>query len=141
MGDLCRTFERTRAQLEQNHRELWRAIEERKRLNAAFAHDLRTPLTVLRGYVDFLGRYVPQGKITEEKLLSTLSTMSHHITRLEQYVATMNEAQRLDDISAKPGRFPALPWQTCCTRAFPFWARRRALPFRSALTCGTSPCG
>lgn len=108
MGDLCRTFERTRAQLEQNHRELWRAIEERKRLNAAFAHDLRTPLTVLRGYVDFLGRYVPQGKITEEKLLSTLSTMSHHITRLEQYVATMNEAQRLDDISAKPRQVSGL---------------------------------
>ena len=60
MGELCRTFERTRAQFEQNNRELWRMIEERKRLNAAFAHDLRTPLTVLRGYVDFLATYVPQ---------------------------------------------------------------------------------
>ncbi len=67
MGDLCRMFESTRAQLEENHRELWRAIEERKRLNAAFAHDLRTPLTVLRGYVDFLAAYVPQGKVREEK--------------------------------------------------------------------------
>lgn len=104
MGDLCRMFESTRAQLEENHRELWRAIEERKRLNAAFAHDLRTPLTVLRGYVDFLAAYVPQGKVREEKLLSTLSTMSSHITRLENYVDTMNEAQRLEDISALPRR-------------------------------------
>lgn len=102
LGELCRMFERTRSQLEENNRGLWRAIEERKRLNAAFAHDLRTPLTVLRGYVDFLAAYVPQGKIREEKLLSTLSTMSNHITRLEQYVDTMNEAQRLDDISALP---------------------------------------
>ena len=77
-------------------------IEERKRLNAAFAHDLRTPLTVLRGYVDFLAAYVPQGKVREEKLLSTLATMSSHINRLEHYVDTMNEAQRLDDISPQP---------------------------------------
>ncbi len=102
MGELCCTFERTRAQFEQNNRDLWRMIEERKRLNAAFAHDLRTPLTVLRGYVDFLATYVPQGKVREEKLLSTLSTMSSHINRMEHYVDTMNEAQRLDDISPQP---------------------------------------
>ena len=28
----------------------WRMTEEHRKLNAAFAHDLRTPLTVLQGY-------------------------------------------------------------------------------------------
>lgn len=54
MGRLCSSFDKMRASLEENNREMWRAMEERKRLNAAFAHDLRTPLTVLRGYSDFL---------------------------------------------------------------------------------------
>ncbi|MFD2880718.1 HAMP domain-containing protein [Paenibacillus rhizoplanae] len=54
MGQLCGSFERMRAALEDNNRQMWRSIEDRKQLNAAFfSHDLRTPLTVLRGYADF----------------------------------------------------------------------------------------
>jgi Signal transduction histidine kinase len=98
MGRLCVSFETMREALFENNRELWWMIEERKRLNAAFSHDLRTPLTVLRGYSDFLKAYVPQGKIGEEKLLSTISTISGQIARLESYVQTMGEVQKLEDI-------------------------------------------
>jgi len=99
MGQLCASFETMRSALEKNNRAMWRAMEERKRLNAAFAHDLRTPLTVLRGYADFLQNYLPQGKVSEEKLLSTVSTMSGHIARLENYVRQMSEVQKLEDIT------------------------------------------
>lgn len=88
-----------RAALEDNNRQMWRSIEDRKQLNAAFSHDLRTPLTVLRGYTDFLNRYLPEGKISKEKLLDTITTMSIHILRLENYVQIMGEAQKLEDIS------------------------------------------
>lgn len=99
MGNLCRSFETMRDCLEQNNKEMWRSIEERKRLNAAFSHDLRTPLTVLKGYTDFLQSYIPQNKIEQEKLLSTLKIMENHIARLEHYVETMNTVQKLEDIS------------------------------------------
>ena len=69
--------------MEDIHRSLWRSIEERQRINAAFAHDLRTPLTVLRGYTDFLLQYIPQDKVKKEKVLETISTMSGHIARLK----------------------------------------------------------
>jgi signal transduction histidine kinase len=106
MGRLCTSFETMRAALLENNRELWRTIEERKRLNAAFSHDLRTPLTVLRGYTDFLKAYVPQGKISEQKLLTTVSTMSGQIARLESYVQTMGEVQKLEDIDFSPEPMP-----------------------------------
>ena len=80
---------------------MWRTVEERKRLNAAFSHDLRTPLTVLRGYADFLRNYLPQGKVNEEKLMSTVSTMSINIARLEDYVRLMSEVQKLEDVTVK----------------------------------------
>ncbi|MEK3760358.1 HAMP domain-containing sensor histidine kinase [Paenibacillus sp. FSL R7-0337] len=99
MGQLCRSFESMRAALEDNNRQMWRSIEDRKQLNAAFSHDLRTPLTVLRGYADFLNRYLPEDKISKEKLLDTITTMSVHILRLENYVQIMGEAQKLDEIS------------------------------------------
>jgi signal transduction histidine kinase len=79
-------------------------MEEQKRLNAAFAHDLRTPLTVLRGYTDFLKEYIPEGKISEEKLLSTLSTMSGHIERLERYSNTMKEINSFEELPIHPAQ-------------------------------------
>ncbi|OMF88583.1 hypothetical protein BK146_24475 [Paenibacillus sp. FSL R7-0333] len=99
MGQLCTSFESMRAALEDNNRQMWRSIEDRKQLNAAFSHDLRTPLTVLRGYADLLNKYLPEGKISKEKLLDTITTMSIHILRLENYVQIMGEAQKLEDIS------------------------------------------
>lgn len=100
MGCLCVSFETMRAALEENNREMWRAMEEHKRLNAAFSHDLRTPLTVLRGYADLLKKYWPKGKISEKKLMSTITTMSDHIARLENYVQMMSETQKPKDIKA-----------------------------------------
>lgn len=99
MGQLCGSFEKMRVALEESNRRMWRSIEDRKQLNAAFSHDLRTPLTVIRGYVDFLINYLPDEKISKEKLLDTISTMSAHIKRLENYVQIMGEAQRLEDIA------------------------------------------
>ena len=47
LESLCAAFEKMRGQLQRNHQELWRQGEERRRLNAAFSHDLRNPVTVL----------------------------------------------------------------------------------------------
>lgn len=98
LGQLCDSFEKMRLQLLDNQRQMWAMVEERKKLNAAFAHDLRTPLTVLRGYADLLKGYIPQGRISQEKLMDTLDIMSDYIGRLERYVGTMKEAQSLDQI-------------------------------------------
>jgi K+-sensing histidine kinase KdpD len=83
-----------------NNQKMWDMMEEQKRLNAAFAHDLRTPLTVLRGYTDFLKSYLPEGKINEEKLLSTLTMMSDNLVRLEQFCNTMKEIHSFEDFEA-----------------------------------------
>ena len=54
LGQICTAFKMMRTTLEDNFSKMWRQVEERKELNAAFAHDLRTPLTVLKGYSDML---------------------------------------------------------------------------------------
>ena len=56
LGALCGAFEAMRAQLLENNQALWRQSEERRRLNAAFSHDLRNPLAVLQGTVQLLRR-------------------------------------------------------------------------------------
>ena len=101
LGRLCESFERMRGALQENYREMWRQMEERKRVNAAFSHDLRTPLTVLKGQSEMLAKYVPDGRIPREKIAMTAATMGRHISRLEAYVETMNRVMRLEDIEVK----------------------------------------
>ena len=107
LGTLCNAFEEMRCQLDKNNREMWRSLEERKRLNSAFSHDLRTPLTVLKGYAEFLEKYVPDSKISEEKMLSVLAMMNGQIIRLEHYTQKMNAAQKLEDITPDIREFQA----------------------------------
>lgn len=102
LGQLCSAFEKMRGSLLTSQRELWRTLEDRRRLNSAFAHDLRTPLTVLRGYCDFISKYYPTGKIGEEKLLSTVEMMSGSVERLQSYADTMAAVGRLEDITPEP---------------------------------------
>jgi len=98
LGQLCRSFEEMRSALYKNNMKLWRASEERKRLNSAFSHDLRTPLTVLRGYTEMLEKY----KLSEEKTAEILKMMSGQINRLERYTRQMSAVQKLEDISPEP---------------------------------------
>ncbi len=96
-GRLCGTFERMRQELVRNNQKMWNSVEERKRLNGAFAHDLRTPLTVLRGHAELLyGALSREGEENEE-LLNSVDAMSRQITRLNAYVDTMSALQRLED--------------------------------------------
>lgn len=77
---------------------MWRHMEERKRLNAAFSHDLRTPLTVLKGHASMLLDNVPQGNITADEIVSEVTAMSNSIARMEKYVDAMARLQRLEDV-------------------------------------------
>lgn len=97
-GSLCGSAEAMRLELMKNKEELWRLIERQKDLNAAFAHDLRTPLTVIRGYTDFLAKYIPEGKLSQQKLQDTLRLMTEHLKRLEDYSRTMKGIRSIEDL-------------------------------------------
>lgn len=97
LGKLTESFETMRSSLETGWRDLWAQMEERRRLNAAFAHDLRTPLTVLKGHADMLSESIPAGTVTRSEAAEELRVMRSHIARLENYVDAMGRLQRLED--------------------------------------------
>lgn len=99
MGVLCKAFEQMRSALESNNREMWRQMNERKKLNAAFSHDLRTPLTVLEGHLGILQKYTQQGKLSADDVMQTYAAMAGQIERLKNYTTSMNTLQRLEDVS------------------------------------------
>lgn len=98
MGKLCNAFEHMRLQLLENNNKMWDMMEEQKRLNSVFAHDLRTPLTIIKGYTDYLKKYHKLGKVNDEKLYSTIESIEHNTNRLILFTNTMKELNSTQDI-------------------------------------------
>jgi signal transduction histidine kinase len=98
MGELIHAFESMRKELYTSFTSQWRAQEDRKILNATFAHDIRTPLTVLKGHLDVLIRNVKMDRVDRQKIIETLSLLTLHINRMESYTNEMSTLQRLDEI-------------------------------------------
>lgn len=102
LGQLCGSMEKMRKELRQNNKVLWESLEERKLLNASVAHDLRTPATVLKGYLDYLQRNIPQDRVTEEELMDTLASMQGAVLRLESYTECVRNVENMESIEIKP---------------------------------------
>lgn len=98
LGQLCTAFETMRKTLLDNNRELWRQAEERKRLNAAFSHDLRNPVTVLKGSAKLAKKSVMDGTGSTEQIVDHLSRIERYTDRIERYIETMSSIQRLEEI-------------------------------------------
>ncbi|MFQ8584599.1 MAG: histidine kinase dimerization/phospho-acceptor domain-containing protein, partial [Holdemania massiliensis] len=93
LGQLCLSFEKMRAELLESQRAVWAVMEERRQLNASVAHDLRTPITIIEGYTEYLQRNLKNGRVDEAKLSSILDNLSASATRLERYVNCVRDIQ------------------------------------------------
>lgn len=98
LGLVCGAFEKMRVSLYEIGQDNFRILEEQRRLNAAFAHDMRNPVTVLKGYIDLLERYIPEQRISLEKEMEIIGMVHSQVQRLENYVQKMSAVQKLEDI-------------------------------------------
>lgn len=94
LGRLGAAMEGMRSSLLATQRELWRTADDRRRLNAAFAHDLRTPVTVLKGTIEMAQMRAARGEAVEEE---TLRTLGGQVERLESYAQAMSGIAKLED--------------------------------------------
>ncbi|HJB14502.1 MAG TPA: HAMP domain-containing histidine kinase [Candidatus Blautia excrementipullorum] len=96
MGHLCHEFDRMRGQLEENNRKLWHMIEDERALRSAVAHDIRSPLSVLKGYQEMLIDYIPDGTIDREKAVEMLQEGMKQIHRMDVFVDSMQKMNSLE---------------------------------------------
>lgn len=104
LGRLSETLEHMRASLLEAQRELWRTAESRRRLNAAFAHDLRTPITVLKGTVEMAQMRLRRGDTLD---VDALDALSSQVARLERYATSMGGLTKLEDRPVERERLSA----------------------------------
>lgn len=101
LGRLCNAFECMRNEIYMSNRKMWNMLQERKALTASVSHDLRTPITVINGYLDYLDKVSRKQIITEEALYSTIKQMKGAIQRLERYVDCVKDIQKIEDVEIK----------------------------------------
>lgn len=96
LGALCNEIEELRLKLITEKKRQWESREDLRKINAAFAHDMRTPITVMKGYTEFLLKYIPQGKISEQQLLEKLELLQKQQDRLYEFSRTMTNIRNLE---------------------------------------------
>ncbi len=103
LGELCRAFETMRGELVKNNRYMWGLVEERKKINAGIAHDLRTPITVIKGYSEYLDRNAGKENMTGDGIREIAGYINQAAVRLEEYADSVREVQALEDMRLEYG--------------------------------------
>lgn len=101
LGCLCMSMERMRRELCANNEKMWELLQKRKLLNASAAHDLRTPITVLRGYLDFLKEESKDKKMSDHEVCMAICGMDEAVQRMEQYVDCVQDIDSLENIKVQ----------------------------------------
>ncbi|AIQ10691.1 HAMP domain-containing sensor histidine kinase [Paenibacillus durus] len=110
LGDLCAAFEEMRGQLDAAFKELWDAQESQRRMIQAFAHDLRTPLTVLKGCSDLIGLQTDKGSLSLETVKRNTQLMKENILRMERYADSLREMRSYEEWELKPETVGLTEW-------------------------------
>lgn len=105
LGRLCNAFESMKNEIYTNNRKMWNMLQERKALTASVSHDLRTPITVINGYIDYLDKASHKQILTEDTLHFTISQMKGAIQRVERYVDCVKDIQKMEDVEIKQEYF------------------------------------
>ena len=99
LGRLCGAFEKMRRELLDNNRRMWALVDERKKINASISHDLRTPITVIKGYSEYLDRNIGKDVLTADGTREIAGYIHEAASRLEDYANSVHEVQALEDMS------------------------------------------
>ena len=102
LGRVCSSFDEMRKILYQNNQSLWNMLEERKRLQASVAHDLRNPITIIQTYAEYLNLNIGQGSITQEQLKGMVDNLQITAKRMEEYTDSIRNISRLEELELSP---------------------------------------
>jgi len=100
IGMLCNSFELMRGNLQDTFQKLWDAEEKQNLLIRAFSHDLRTPLTILKGNNDVI-RCLLDNKDQIENIKQSLTLSDDAIKRIELYSEALKNYKNLEQWEIK----------------------------------------
>lgn len=102
LGQVCASFEEMRKTLYENNHSLWNMLEERKRLQASVAHDLRNPITIIQTYAEYLKLNLEKETLEKDSFEKMIENLRVAAKRLEQYTDSIRDISKLEEIEVHP---------------------------------------
>lgn len=90
LGILCNSYEQMRLTLKDTFEKLWSSEEKRRSIYNAFAHDIRTPITIIRGNQELIS-YLLQNEGNQEEIRNALEIAEDALKRIELYTQALKE--------------------------------------------------
>lgn len=101
-GELCMTFEKMRSTIKNMFEKLLEEKEENKQLNAAFAHDLKNPLTIIKGELSLLEIARENEMLNKKMLVESTDVIRNNLQRIEENIDAMNKAVKMELLCFMP---------------------------------------
>ncbi|MFD3156870.1 ATP-binding protein [Haloimpatiens sp. FM7330] len=93
LGMLCNSFEEMRVELKKSLQEQWKMEQERKEMVGAIAHDLKTPITIIKGHVEGL---IDSKRLEEGKVYRYLDLINKNADRMTKLIEKMNILTKIE---------------------------------------------
>lgn len=90
VGALCDSFGKMKDALKTNYENMWQDVENRKKLNSIFMHELKTPITVMSGYLEMM---------EESGDTEYLDKVMNQVKRMQAYTEKMGKLQKMEDMN------------------------------------------
>lgn len=114
IGDVCRDFEEMRVILKQSSEDKIRSDMEEKELIRNISHDLKTPLTAIKGYVEGIQDGIADTPQKQEKYLRTIANKVNDMDKLIDELTIYSKL----DTNRVPYSFAKIPikgyFDDCC---------------------------
>lgn len=94
LGMLCKSFEAMRKDLKESLEKQWRMEEERREMVGAVAHDLKTPITIIKGHVEGL---LESKKLDVDKLHRYLNLINKNTDRMSKLVEKISLLTKIEN--------------------------------------------
>ncbi len=107
IGEFCIEFDKMRIRLKDMMSEQQELEKRRKRLIASIAHDLRTPLTSIKGYVEAIEDGIVKDEETLQRYLSTINQKTDFINHLIDDLSIYTK-QELGEFTLNTSRMNAI---------------------------------
>lgn len=104
LGRLCGSFEDMRSALLLANRDMWNMMEERRKLQASIAHDLRNPIAIIKGYAEYMQINLPKENMSTEESIVLANNLVASAERLERYTESVRNISNLEalEIQKRP---------------------------------------
>lgn len=97
LGMICQSFEDMRKELKKTFGELWDEQIKQDNMIRAFSHDIRTPITIIKGNNE-VTRLLLNNDADTSKILSTIESSEEAVNRINNYAEVLRKYRDIDEI-------------------------------------------